>query len=210
MSAGSAKIGILGQNAEIDLVLASTSAVRARLLAAAGVKFRVRPSGFDEGPMKRELRAHDLPAGAAAAALAQAKAMAVAATEPTALVLGADQILNLDGAWFDKPASRAEAKAGLLRLAGRTHELESALAVMRQGEVLWRHAETARLTMRGFGGAFIEAYLDAAGDDALTSVGAYQVEGVGVQLFDKIEGDFFAILGLPLVPLLGFLRGWRR
>ncbi len=208
MGAGPAKIGILGQNAEFDLVLASTSTVRARLLAAAGVPFRVRPSGFDEGPMKRELRARAQPAGAAAAALAQAKAMAVA--EPTALVLGADQILSLDGAWFDKPADRAEAKAGLLRLAGRTHELESALVVMRQGEVLWRHAETARLTMRAFDAALIEAYLDAAGADALTSVGAYQVEGVGVQLFDKIEGDFFAILGLPLVPLLGFLRGWRR
>ena len=210
MGASPAKIGILGQNAEFDLVLASTSAVRARLLAAAGVPFRVRPSGFDEGPMKRELRAREQPATAAAAALAQAKAMAVAAAEPAALVLGADQILSLDGAWFDKPADRAEAKAGLLRLAGRTHELESALVVMRGGEVLWHHAETARLTMRAFDAAFIEAYLDAAGADALTSVGAYQVEGVGVQLFDKIEGDFFAILGLPLVPLLGFLRGWRR
>lgn len=194
---------------ERDLVLASSSLTRARILTAAGVTFRAKPAEIDEAPLKRILRARAEPADAAAFELAGAKALAAGREEKNALVLGADQILTFEGAWFDKPGSRAEAKSQLLRLAGKPHQLHTALVVVRGGAVIWRHGEVARLTMWAFDEAFVENYLAAAGDEILGSVGAYQLEGLGAQLFDGIEGDFFAILGLPLLPLLGFLRRWR-
>ena len=204
------KAGILQQVAGLDLILASTSTSRAHLLRAAGVPFRAVPSGLDEGPLKERLRAAGNGATAAAAELARAKAMACGDATGQALVLGADQILTLGDVWFDKPASLADAKRELLQLAGRTHELHTALALVQAGEVIWRHAEIARLTMWSFEEAFVESYLAEAGDKVLGSVGAYHLEGLGVQLFQAIEGDFFAILGLPLLPLLGFLRGGQR
>ena len=126
--------------------------------------------------------------------------------KPTDAVIGADQTLECEGKRFSKPASREEARAQIAALAGRTHALHSGLAGVRDGAVVWRHVETARLTMRALSAAEIDAYLDRAGDAALASVGAYQIEGVGIQLFERIEGDYFTILGLPLLPLLKWLR----
>ncbi len=209
MSAAHSKVDLLFSAEEKDVVLASSSLTRAGILTAAGVAFRVRPPEIDEAALKRIWRARDVPVGAAATELASAKAMAVGRGERNALVLGADQILMFQGVWLDKPASRGEAKSQLLRLAGKTHELHTALAVVRNGTVIWRHAEVARLTMWAFDEAVVENYLTAAGPEILNSVGGYQLEGLGAQLFEAIEGEFFAILGLPLLPLLGFLRRWQ-
>ena len=139
--------------------------------------------------------------------LAEAKALAVAAREPDALVIGADQTLELEGRRFDKPASRVAAAAQLRALAGRRHRLHSAVAVARGPAVAWRHRASVELAMRPLKDAEIADYLDRAGDAVLGSVGAYQVEGLGITLFDSIGDDWFAILGLPLLPLLGYLRG---
>lgn len=138
--------------------------------------------------------------------MAEAKALAVAARHPGATVLGADQLLACDGVWFDKPADRAGAAATLRRLGGRTHKLISAVVAVRGGAVAWRHAATAQLTMRALDDDAIDAYLDACGAAVLGAVGAYHLEGRGAQLFSRIEGDYFTILGLPLLPVLAFLR----
>ena len=143
---------------------------------------------------------------AMAALLARAKASAVARLRPGRLVLGADQILALDAKRFTKPADRAAARAQLRALAGRTHELHSAIAFMQDATVLFEHVSTARLTMRAFSDRFLDRYLDAAGAAATESVGAYQIEGLGVQLFERVEGDYFTVLGLPLLAALDFLR----
>ena len=140
-------------------------------------------------------------------ALAEAKAVRVAARRERALVIGADQMLVLGRRWFDKPAKPAEAREHLLALRGRRHELVTAVCVARDGTVLWRHLERPGLVMRDFSDAFLDAYLATVGDDVLTTVGAYRLEGRGVQLMARIEGDYFSILGLPLLPLLDFLRG---
>lgn len=186
------------------LILASASTARRRLLAAAGVTFSVRPAVVDETAVKRE-RCHE---GAAVIAriLAEQKALAVATAVPDALVIGADQMLVCAGRSFDKPATREAATATLHALQGREHRLLTAVALARGGAVLWRHDDVARLVMRGLDGATIEAYLARLGAAALDSVGAYQVEGIGSQLFERIEGDLFAVQGLPLLPLLGALR----
>jgi septum formation protein len=163
-------------------------------------------SGFDEAPLKASLRARNASAEEAAAALAEAKARAVARARHQDLVIGADQILDQDGTWFDKPRTMNDARAQLQTLMGRTHRLMSAVVVV-SGELLrWRHVEEAKLTMRVFGDDFLDAYLASAGEDILGSVGAYRLEGTGAQLFERIEGDYFTILGLPLLPLLDFLR----
>jgi septum formation protein len=138
--------------------------------------------------------------------LARAKAQAVAAGMPDRLVLGADQTLSLGSQRFDKPADRDAACAQLRALAGRTHELHSAIAFVRNGEVIYEHVEVARMTMRAFSDRFLDAYLDAAGAAVTASVGAYQVEGAGIHLFAAIDADYSAILGLPLIPALSFLR----
>ena len=186
------------------LVLASKSDVRGKLLAAAGLRFEIRPASIDERAVEAKAGASD--AAAAARLLARAKALAVAATRPGQLVLGADQTLARGATRFSKPANREVAADQLRSLRGRTHELHSALALARDATVLFDCVDTARLTMRDVSDRFLDDYLAMAGDAALLSVGGYQLEGIGVHLFDKIEGDYFTILGLPLLPLLGYLR----
>lgn len=188
------------------LVLASASAVRARLLRAAGVPFDVVPAGVDEAAIRQSLRAEGVTLPETAMVLAEAKALQVSRSAPAALVLGCDQMLGCDGVGYDKPAGMAEARAHLTALAGRRHELHAALAVALDGSIVWRHAETARLTMRPLDGPFVDGYLAKAGESVLASVGAYEIEGLGAQLFTRIDGDLFAVQGLPLLPLLDFLR----
>jgi len=186
------------------LVLASRSIARAALLTGAGIAIEVLPADIDERGVEAEAAAQD--AGAAAALLAREKARAVAALRPGRLVLGADQTLALGARRFSKPADRAAAAEQLRALRGKSHDLHSAVAVMRDGELLFEHTETARLAMRNFSDQFLEEYLDLADDAVTTSVGAYQLEKPGIQLFERVEGDYFTILGLPLLPLLAFLR----
>ena len=186
------------------LVLASKSDIRGKILAAAGLRFEIRPAHIDERTVEAGARPGD--AAAAARVLARAKAEAVAANMPGRLVLGADQTLARGNARFSKPADRAAAAGQLRSLRGRTHALHSALALVRDGELLFGCVETARLTMRDFSDRFLDEYLDMAGGTALASVGGYQLEGIGIHLFEKVEGDYFTILGLPLLPLLAFLR----
>ena len=186
------------------LVLASKSDVRGKMLAAAGLRFEIRPAQIDERTV--EAQAGPLDAAAAAGLLARKKAEVVATTMPGRLVLGADQTLARGIKRFSKPAGRAEAVEQLRELRGRTHELHSGLALVRDGELLYDCVDTARLTMREFSDGFLEDYLDMAGGAALTSVGGYQLEGVGVHLFERVDGDYFTILGLPLLPLLAFMR----
>jgi len=186
------------------LVLASKSDIRGKILAAAGLRFGIRPAQIDERAVEAESNVTD--ANAAARLLAKAKAMAVAAQVPGHIVLGADQTLAHGNTRLTKPVNRADAASQLRSLRGRTHELHSGIAVVRDGEVLFELVDTARLTMRDFSDKFLEDYLDMTGDVATTSVGAYQLEGIGIHLFERVEGDYFTILGLPLLPLLTFMR----
>lgn len=189
---------------ERPLILASQSRARGVLLGNAGLVFEAIPAAIDERALQR---ASGLTApGAVAALLAREKAKAVAATHPGRVVLGADQTLALGTRLFDKPADRVAAHAQLRALTGRTHELHAAFAVVSDGEVLTEQVSVARLTMRPLDDDAIAHYLDAAGAAVTASVGAYQLEGLGVHLFSRIEGDHFTILGLPLLPLLQSLR----
>lgn len=188
------------------LVLASASASRAALLRASGIAFTVAPAAIDEAGLKQEVRAAGASAVECAAALAAAKASLISDRIPAALVIGADQILVAGSEWFDKPADLAAARVQLQALRGRKHGLATAACVARGGKLLWRVASTPELTMRRFSDAFLTAYITAEGDALLGSVGAYRLEGRGVQLFSRITGDHFAVLGLPLIELLGFLR----
>lgn len=186
------------------LVLASKSEVRGKMLAAAGLRIEIRPAPIDE--RAAEAKAGTTDAAAIARYLARAKADAVAPDVPGYLVLGADQTLARGRARFSKPADRAEALEQLRSLRGRTHELHSALALVRDGKLIFDCVDSARLTMRNVSDRFLEDYLDMAGDTALASVGGYQLEGIGIHLFERVEGDYFTILGLPLLLLLSFLR----
>jgi len=186
------------------LVLASRSAVRRTLLEAAGVPVEVRPADIDERSLETGVPS-ETPA-AVAALLARQKALAVAALHPARMVLGADQVLALDAKLFSKPADRAAARAQLRALSGRTHELHAAIAFVRDATVVFEHVGTARLTMRSFSDRFLDAYLEAVGSAATASVGAYHIEGLGIQLFERVEGDYFTVLGLPLMASLDFLR----
>jgi septum formation protein len=186
------------------LVLASRSAIRRTVLESAGIPVEVAPADIDERAIEAQAGASD-PAEVAAL-LARRKAEAAAAAKPGRLVLGADQTLALGARRFSKPASRAAARAQLEALRGRTHALHSAVAIVRDGHVLYQGGEVARLTMRPFSDAFLDAYLSAAGPAVTASVGGYQLERIGIHLFERIEGDHFTILGLPLLPLLAFLR----
>jgi septum formation protein len=194
------------QAAAPALILASASKARRAVLEGAGLRFETRVAGVDEDAIKQAAQAEGISADEAALILADAKAERVARAAPDALVIGADQLLVCDGAWFDKPPDMAAARAHLQRLRGRRHELVTALVCHRAGQRIWQHVAKPRLTMRDFSDAFLEAYLAAEGEALLSSVGAYRLEGHGAQLFDRIEGDQPAILGMPLLPLLGFLR----
>jgi septum formation protein len=190
--------------AEQPLVLASRSESRRAVLAAAAVPVEVLPADIDERAI--EARAGLKSPGAVALLLARAKACAVADKLPGRLVLGADQTLALGDRLFSKPADLAAARAQLESLRGRTHELHSAIVLARDGAVLFEHCETARLAMRDFSNRFLESYIEAAGLSLTASVGGYQVESIGIQLFERIEGDHFTILGMPLLQLLPYLR----
>ena len=161
---------------------------------------------MDEAAIKESAQAEGIPPEDAAMLLAEAKARRVARRHPEALVIGADQMLVCEGRWFDKPVGMDGAREHLRALRGRPHELVSAMVCWRGGARIWQHVARPRLTMRDFSDEFLEAYLAAEGEAVLTSVGAYRLEGPGVQLFSRIEGEHSAILGLPLLPLLGFLR----
>jgi septum formation protein len=190
--------------ADRPLVLASKSESRRVILAGAGIPLEIFPAEIDERAV--EACAGDRGADHVARLLAGEKALAVAAERPGRLVIGADQTLALSARIFHKPADRAAARNQLIALRGKTHELHSALAVARDGAILFEHYDCARLTMRTFSDEFLDCYLDAAGKAVSTSVGAYQVESLGIQLFSRVEGSHFTILGLPLLPLLDFLR----
>jgi septum formation protein len=191
------------------LILASASPARRRLLAAAGVAFRHEPASLDEEVIKQDFRRRGRSAIDCALALAEAKALAVGVRWPDAVVIGADQMLCCRGRWFDKPASLEDARNQLKLLRGLDHELVTAVCAVAKGSPVWSAANSARLTMRQFSDTFLDAYLDAEGTSVLGSVGAYHVEGRGIQLFSRIEGDYFSILGIPLVELVSFLRDYQ-
>lgn len=186
------------------LILASQSRARQMLLANAGIHFKAVPADIDERDVQRTsgLQAP----GEIAALLAGEKARSVSIAQPGKYVVGADQTLALENRLFSKPGDRVQAGEQLRDLAGRSHQLHSAVAVARDGKILFETTDIARMTMRQLSGAEIRTYLDEAGEAVTSSVGAYQLEGLGVHLFERIEGDHFTILGLPLLPLLAFLR----
>jgi len=188
------------------IILASASASRRTMLERAGVAFAVEVAAVDEESVKQSMRAETANPARVAESLAILKAMRVSARHPGTIVVGADQMLDCDGEWFDKPADRDAAAEQLRSLNGKTHRLTSAVVAVRDGQVLWRHSESARLTMRRFSETFLNQYLDQAGEAVLSCVGAYQLEGLGAQLMMMVEGDHFTILGLPLLALLDFLR----
>lgn len=188
-----------------DVILASTSPARRALLTAAGVPFTALSPGVDEEAAKASLAAEGLSPRDMADALAELKALRISNRKP-GLVIGADQTLDLDGVTLDKAPTVEAARERLLSLRGRSHKLHSAVVVASGGQPIWREIVTAKLTVRSFSDAFLEAYIENAGDALTGAAGAYYLEGLGAQLFDKIEGDYFAILGLPLTGLLDLLR----
>jgi septum formation protein len=192
---------------QFPLILASQSRARQTLLADAGIAFEAVPADIDERAVQQASRL--IAPGDIAALLAREKALYVSMRQPGQFVVGADQTLALGTRLFSKPRGRAQAAEQLRALAGRSHELHSAVAVARAGKILFEAAAVARMTMRRLGEAEIDAYLDEAGDAVTASVGAYQLEGLGVHLFERIEGDHFTILGLPLLQLLAYLRSER-
>ncbi len=189
-----------------SVVLASASASRRALLSAAGLRFEVCPADVDETAMKRDAQLHGLGPDEAAHRLARAKAEAIGRLRPEALVIGCDQILLCDEQWFDKPGTKTGLREQLQRLAGREHRLMTATVCCLRGEPVWEHIERPRLVMRAFTPAFLDAYVELEGEAVLGCVGGYRLEGRGIQLFEQVDGDHSAILGLPVLPLLGFLR----
>lgn len=197
------------QAAEPRLVLASASASRRGLMTAAGLAFTARAAAIDEGAIKAGAQAEGISAEDTAVLLAELKAQRVAGSEPDALVIGSDQLLVCGKAWFNKPQDIAAARAQLLALRGQTHVLVTAVVCWRGGERIWHHVAKPRLVMRDFSEAFLDDYLAHEGEAVTTSVGAYRLEGMGMHLFDAITGEHAAILGLPMMALLGFLRQQR-
>ncbi|MDI9409032.1 MAG: Maf family protein [Candidatus Pacebacteria bacterium] len=192
------------------IILASASAIRAHLLHQAGLDFTVIPARIDESAIKTEGLEVGVSAAAMAEKLAWMKALAVSRNHPHALVIGCDQMLEVEqngpGIWLDKPTDLAQARQQILLLSGCEHSLYSAAVLVQDGQRLWSQCERVRLTMNRLSNAEIDHYLERAGVDLIHSVGAYQIEGLGIRLFSKIEGDYFAILGIPLLPMLKFLR----
>lgn len=197
-----------GQHHQLHLVLASGSRTRQAMLQAAGVAHTVIPADLDEGSIRDAMTSDNESIDPAdiAEVLARAKAEHVSQLDSQGLVIGSDQVLALDGEIFEKPATVEEAQTSLLKLRGRTHQLHTAVALASCGEVVWSYVETAHITMRDYSEKSLAHYLVMAGDIVCESVGGYQLEGLGVQLMDKVDGDHFTILGLPLLPLLGELR----
>jgi septum formation protein len=188
------------------LVLASASPFRRRMLQAVGLSFEVVPAEVDEADLKRDLLRSGLPPSDIGEALAVAKAEAVSVRLPEALVIGADQVLALGQDLFNKATSLSEAREQLLRLRGKSHHLHTAVALAIGGKAVWSRVETATLAMRPFSETFLAGYLAEVGDRVCHTVGAYEIEGPGIQLFERIDGDTFTIIGLPLLPLLAELR----
>lgn len=189
-----------------SLILASSSRFRLQMLQNAGVDVSAEAAKVDETTVKNAMAAEGLGVEAVAEALAETKARRVASHHPESLVLGADQMLECDGRWYDKPQNRAEAKQHLISLSGQTHRLISAAVMVLDDNRIWHSIQQARLTMRPLSESYIDDYLDQMGETVLQTVGGYQLEGLGAQLFSRIDGDFFTILGLPLLPVLDFLR----
>ena len=191
----------------MKLILASTSSSRSAMLRGAGVPFECAAPNVDEAEITASLAADGARARDVADALAEAKAIKISRTVPGALVLGSDQILECaDGSLLDKPVGRAGAEAHLRRLMGADHRLICGAVIALDGQPVWRVVDTARLSMRVLSDAFIAAYLDTEGDAVLGSVGAYRIEAMGAQLFSRIDGDHFTVMGLPLLPVLDYLR----
>lgn len=188
------------------VVLASGSRTRARMLENVGVTVTLDPPLVDEDEIKQAGRDEGVDAAAVAEMLAEMKAQRVTRRHPGTIIIAADQMLECEGEWFDKPANRAQAADQLSHLRGKTHRLISCAVAVKDGQRLWHQVDRATLVMRNFSDLFLADYLDRVGDDVLGSVGAYHLEGLGAQLFQRVQGDFFTILGLPLLPLLGFLR----
>jgi septum formation protein len=190
-----------------EVVLASASPVRRLLLENAGLAVRLDPADLDEIALREQhVRRGSVDSAALAGELARAKAEKVSRRHGSRWVIGADQVLRCEAAILAKPADMSEAREQLRRLRGRSHELTSAVAVARNGRTEWQTMDTARLTMRAVSDAFLDAYLAAIGPEVTQTVGGYKIEGRGLQLFERLEGDYFTILGLPLLPLLAYLR----
>jgi septum formation protein len=188
------------------LILASQSLARRRMLAAAGLEFEVQPAAIDEPAIIESLVGEGQSGRNISDCLAELKALRVSAQFPTSWVIGSDQVLALGDEIFEKPTDVEEVRAHLLRLRGKTHALHSAVCVARAGSVIWRHVGEARMFVRPFSDEFLEDYLKKAGASVVGSVGAYHAEGLGVQIFSRIDGDLFTVQGMPLLPLLDFLR----
>lgn len=188
------------------MVLASSSPIRNSLLKGAGVKFTTIPANIDESSIKNDLINTGATGLDAAVELATLKAKKISISNPQAMVVGADQLLECNGLWFDKAKDRSDAASQLRQLSGKTHILATATVILMDGKILWTYADNPILKMRNITDDFIEFYLSVAEHEAVGCVGAYRLEGLGAQLFEKIDGDYFTILGLPLIPLLEFLR----
>lgn len=188
------------------LILASSSKTRHAMLKNAGVECDAISSMIDEDGYKQSMKAEGANAAEAAETLAEMKALRMYRQQPDGIVIAADQMLECNGIWFDKPKDRDNTRAQLLALRGKTHQLVSAAVIYKEGSRIWGTIDTAHLTMRNFTEEWLDWYLDTAGEDIFDCVGGYQLEGIGAQLFTEIRGDYFTVLGLPLLPLIGFLR----
>jgi septum formation protein len=210
MGAG-AKIRAIGQrDAEApEIILASASPSRRRMLISAGIPHRAEAAGVDEAEIKLALQRERATPAEIAETLSELKAQRLSLRNEGALVVGADQVLECNGVLFDKPADLDQAAGHLAALSGRRHTLIASACIVRDGTRIWHYQDRATLQMRPLGEAFIAAYLETVGEQALDSVGAYQLEGLGAQLFTRVEGDFFTVLGLPLLPLLDVLRNYK-